>query len=366
MLATDRRSAPLWLLAFVLGACSGAPPVPSMTGVGEQKTAMTQAAADRSVAEIESLIASGADDQALEKITATLDEWPPEATRQRLQRLAFEIRRDRFYRQHPLTLSLALDQPRYAFGGKVHVAVKVTNLGPDALTMPVEYRSTWDALMLRAPEKSALQLRVVAKDADGAGNLWTDEALYEVPLEEDLELAPGASRTIEHDLPLVGGDRALTRFLRISAIYRPIAIVAADGSRRYDPFEFPAAEARVFRPEHLRAAAGGLALVAQGIAGEPSLRAEALFSAAAGLEPPELREGIDRLARAAPGLDAGRRRTALAALRLLSPHETANDPVRFLGWWDSAGKLQTDDEILARAGLAPDRLAVAIGAGARN
>lgn len=350
------------LCALLLASCRAGPLPPVPAGAARPVASPAEAAkrCERSAA----LAAEGRLDEALAEIDQALAAWPPEALRRRLLDLAHEIRRGRFYRDHPVHLALSIDRERYSFGERAAVLLTVTNLGRERLRLLSGFRTLRDLLTLRAGERSSLLLQVEVRDADGLGSAWSARSVLDVPLEHDLVLAPGGREEIRAEVPLDGGERSLFRCIRVGAIYRPLAILGESGERRYDPLEFPEASARVFHREHALWAEGGVELLAATLAGEPAARSEALFVAAAGLEPAGLRAGIDLLARAAPSLDPVRQRRAVAALALLTRQSLADDAVRFLGWWEGTGKLLSDGDLRERAGLAGARSSGRLEAGA--
>ena len=132
----------------------------------------------------------------------------------------------------------------------------------------------------------------------------------------------------------------------------------------FSSVQFPLATARVFREPHARWVEGGLPLLEASLETEPTGRLEAIFVAALGLSDDDLVEGIDRLARAAPALEMARQRTVLAALELMTGKPSANDPVRFLAWWETDGRFLSVDELRRRSGLRTEeanRLHLGIG-----
>ena len=82
-----------------------------------------------------------------------------------------------------------------------------------------------------------------------------------------------------------------------------------------------------------------------------SYRPETLFVSAVGLSPEDLAPGIGMLAEAAPSLEPARRRAAVAALQLLTGQLFADDPVRFLSWWQATGRHLPEAELVRGAGL---------------
>lgn len=351
----------LLVLAVGLFACSSTPTPPIR--VGGARDVVGAEEFDRRIDGIEVLIAQGRGEEALERVNESLKEWPPELQRRRLNRLAYEIRRDRFYRDHPLHLSLSLDDDRYRFGESVRVRLRVTNLGRESLTIPARYRSWGSLLLLRPAERSVLDLRVEGRDSDGERSAWSQIRLVDVPVEDDLSLPPGGSATIETTLDLDGGAGSMVRRLTVGAIYRPIAILGGDGERRYDPLTFPSASARIFHVEHERWTDAGLDLLRTTIEGA-FVSPEALFAAAVGLPIEELRDGLDLLARAGPSLDPARARAALCAVEFLTGRTFGADPVRALAWWESEGVRMSAEDLVIAAGLAPTDEGGALRAGA--
>lgn len=322
-----------------------------MTPVEEPRPAISTTEFERRIGAIRKLLASGRDQEALDAIDASLQDWPPEAIRRRLQRIGYEIRRDRFYQHHPLHFSLVLDRDRYLFGEAAEVQLRITNLGAEQVTLPAQYQSLLSLLTFGSAEESVLFLKLRIQDADGFGSRWGTERMMEIPLEEDLVLGPGGTARITAQVPLEDGGRSLYRVIQIGAVYRPIAVVAEGGDRRYDPFEFQIASARVFRANQMQRVEGGVELLRTCLEGEALDRPETLFVAAVGLKPEDLSEGIGLLAEAAPSLEPMRRRCAVAALQLLTGQHLANDPVRFLGWWQATGRQLTAEDLARGAGL---------------
>ncbi len=352
----------LLLCALLPLSCRTGPLPPVLAGAARPSAspAELQQRLERSTA----LAAEGRFDEALAEIDQALAAWPPDALRRRLQDLAHDLRRSRFYRDHPVHLSLSLDRERYSFGEHAAVVLTVTNLGGERLRLLSRFRTLLEAVTLQVGERASLLLQVESHDADGQGSAWSARRFVDVPLEHDLVLAPGGCEEIRAELPLDGGERALWRRIRVGAVFRPVAILGESGERRYDPIAFPVASARVFRREHARWAAGGLELLGAALTGEAMTRSEALFVAAAGLEPADLRAGIDLLARAAPSLEPVRQRRAVAALAALTGLSLADDAVRFLGWWEVTGMRLSDADLCERAGLSGARTATRLEAGA--
>jgi len=346
--AAPFRSAWLLLLCPLLLACAQDQ---RRTPVGERRPAVSEEEFERRLEAIEALRASGREQEALDRIAASMEDWPSEPLRRRLQRIGFEIRRDRFYRDHPLHFCLEVDRPRFVFGETITVQLKITNLGAERISFPARYRSWLDALLFQPTEESVLQLRLTSKDADGLGSRWGTERMLDVALPDDLVIGAGGSQVVQVPIVLDDGGGSLFRVLRIGAVYRPLAVLGEHGERRYDPFEFPETSVRIFQPSQLHWAAGGLALLATCLAGERLDRPEALFVSAVGLDREQLAAGIEQLARAAPSLDPVRRRCSVAALRILTGHHFADDPVRFLGWWESEGRHLSRAELARAAGL---------------
>lgn len=341
-------SARCLLLLPLLFAC--AQELPSLP-VGPRRPAISDEEFARRIDAIEELVASGLDQEALESIAVSIEDWPPEPLRRRLQRIGYEIRRSRFYRKHPLHFSIDVDRPRAVFGETIDVRLKITNLGAGRVTFPRQYRGLLDALLFRPAEESLLQLLLTTTDADGLGSRWTSTRTLLVPLGDDVVLAPGGSWIVKIPIKLDAGDPSLFRVLRIGAIYRPIAVLGEDGERRYDPFEFPQTSVRVFRKTQVRWAEGGLDFITDCLEGSSPARPEALFVAAVGLDADQLAVGIERLVRAAPSLEPIRRRCSLAALQVLTGRRFAADPVRYLGWWESEGRHLSQQELARAAGL---------------
>lgn len=344
------RSNSLVLIGLLVFSSCGSPPTPP-GALGARRPEIPVAEFERRVEAIEKLREEGRYQEALLQISRTVKEWPPENLRRRLQRMAYEIRRSQFYREHPLHLSLDSSRLREQFGTAAELRIKITNLGSERLRLPVTHRTLWQALTFQEKERSVLLLRVESRDLDGFGSGWSNTHQEEVELGRDLVLAPGGSEIVTTTLPLEATDKSLVRIVRIGAIYRPIVIDAEDGERRYDPLEFPEVVLRVFQPSHAKWADGGLRLLETCVEGEVSARSEALFVAAAGLPEEQLKGGLDLLTRVTPNLDPLRQRRALAALSLLSGTAFANDPVLFLGWWQQEGRLLSGEELLVRAGL---------------
>ncbi|MFH0946666.1 MAG: hypothetical protein V2A76_15840 [Planctomycetota bacterium] len=322
-----------------------------MAPAEERRPAISSTEFERRIEAIHKLLSSGREQEAQDAIAESLEDWPPEAIRRELQRLGYQIRRDRFYQQHPLHFSLVLDRDRYAFGEAAEVQLRITNLGAEQLTLPARYRSLLGALTFGMAEESVLFLKLKTQDADGLGSRWGSERLMEVPLEEDLILGPGGTARITAQVPLEDGGRSLYRVIQIGAIYRPIAVVAEGGDRRYDPLEFQSATARVFQASQIQRAEGGVELLRTCLEGEALDRPETLFVAAMGLRPEDLAEGIGMLARAAPSLEPMRRRCAVAALQLLTGHLFGGDPVRFVSWWQATGRHLVEEQLVLGAGL---------------
>lgn len=345
---TARRFFVASIAAFgPFGGCTSGPEF----GPGGLTPELTADECAARLAAVRELAEAGELDRALEEVEAALLLRPPESGRRQLQQLGQELRRDRFYRAHPLHLAVALDSDRHSFGDTVRVELRVANLGSERLTLPAAYRSFGSALLLQPAERSVLLLQVTAIDADGLGSEWGEQNSLEVPLEDDLELAPGGSAVISAEVPAGAAGRARFRLLDVGAIYRPIAIVAEGGERRYEPLEFPRAATRVFRAEDERAAGGGLAVLAACLGGESLDRPEQLFLSAVGLPAAELPRGVELLARAAPSLDRARQRAAMAALERLLGRSFGGDPVRALGFWEGEGRGWSEREFAARAGL---------------
>ena len=350
----DRRAPPRslrsarFLLPLLLLACAQDRP----TGpLDERRPTISTEEFERRIEAIEALVGSGREQEALESIATSIEDWPPERLRRRLQRIGYEIRRNRFYREHPLHFSLDVERPRFVFGDTIDVRLKITNLGAERVSFPQHYRSWLDALLFRPPEESVLQLKLATTDADGLGSRWGSERMIEIALDDDLVLAPGGSWVVPVPVALDDGGQALFRVLQIGAVYRPIAVLGAEGQRRYDPFEFPETRVRVFRKAQLRWSIGGLDLVDTCLQGESIARPEALFVAAVGLNADQLAPGIDRLVRAAPSLEPIRRRCAVAALQILTGRRFGDDPVQLLGWWEAEGRNQSQHELIQAAGL---------------
>ncbi len=353
-MVTLRRLTLLVPAALGLGllACRTEPLNP--VTVGAQRPLVSPFEFERRLQRVEALVRDDRDDEALAEIAASLDEWPPEPLRRRFQRAAYEIRRSRFYREHPIHLALELDRGRYSFGEPIRVRLRVTNLGDERLTLPATYWSWGQAVTFQSPERSVLLVHVTSRDSDGLGSSWSGNRVMDVVLTKDLVIGPGGSDFVEATVEPDEPGRSLFRLVQVSAIYRPIVILSEGGDRRYDPLSFPVASARVFHREHAIWADGGRPMLETCVAGEASGRSEALFLAAVGLGEDELREGIDLLARSAPSLDPLRQRRAVAALSVLTGRSFANDPIRFLGWWEAQGKTLSQIELLQRAGLRDD------------
>lgn len=339
----------LVVLTLLVSACDSTPVSPD--SFVKKRRVIPEEEYKRRIEHIESLVREGRGQEALDEIQLSMRDLPPQRVRRRLQRIAYEVRREQFYSQHPIHLSLRIDQERCFFGDETNVSLRITNLGEDGLVLPARHRSFFEAVTFQDGESSVLHLRVLTRDYDGLGSNWSSSRIVEIPLEDDLSLAPGGSAVIESQVLLDGGKGSLLRIMHVSAIYRPIAILGGDGQRRYDPLQFPRATLRVFQREHMRWVEGGLPLLEASLSGESSGRSETVFLSAVGLEVADLSSGIDLLARAAPSLDAIRQRRAVSALSTLTGESFANDPVRILGWWEQEGQLLSDTELGIRAGL---------------
>lgn len=350
----------VWVVLVVLCGCAS-----KRVGAPAEKpphTTPQQYAAK--VRDVQQLAADGELDAALQRIAEVLGEWPPDPFRQQLRALRRDLMEARFYSLHPLHLSVALDRDRYFFGGEAGIELRIANLGAERLSLPSRHRSWWDALLLRDPERSVMWLEVDERDVDGLGATWSQRRVIEVPIEEDMVIGPGGSVTVRHAIPIGGAGRAGYRQLRVTALFRPIAIVGASGDRRYDPLEFPLACADVIRDRDARWFDGGLALLEVCVEGSAPGESERLFAAAMGVSDRDLHAGIDLVARAAPSLDPERRRAGLAALEALTGVEASRDPVRFLDWWETKGAFLDPDQLAARAGRRDSAHADALRTGA--
>jgi len=335
-------------LAVELLACTTTPTPP--VRVGGARAVVSPEEFERRIQGIQTLVREGRDEEAVERVQSSLKDWPPESIRRRLNRIAYEIRRDRFYRDHPLHLSLTLDDERYAFGGRVGVKLRIRNLGRERLTLPARFRTFTDALLFRPVEQSILFLKVVSHDSDGVRLGWASSRLVDVPIEEDLVLPPGGTAVVDASVDLDEGRGSMVRRMSLSAIFRPIAIIGEDGERRYDPLEFPSASARVFHTEHAQWTDGGIDLLETCVAGEGASE-RALFAAAVGLTRDDLRDGLDLLVRTAPSLDPQRSRAALRATEFLTGKSFSGDPIRALAWWEETGAHIAPDDLARTAGL---------------
>jgi len=342
-----------YLLALLLAAqligCHAKPLPPMM--IGERKDAVSPEQYEQRLRRIESLAEDGREQEALEAAELEMKEWPPDWVRRRLQKVAVEARRTLFYRRHPLHLSLSLDRDRFAFDETATVRLRISNLGDRSVSLPRSYRSIADALLFRSAETSVLLLKVVREDADGLGSQWSSEVVEEVPIDRDLLLAAGGAEEIVASVDIGPAGSALTRRLRVSAVYRPIVIATSQGQRRYDPLQFPIASVRVFKRDEFHLADGGLMRLGDSLEPDAASRAEPVFVTALGLKEQDLPQGVELLARAAPALDAVRSRAAVAALDEITGAALGQDPVRWLDWWESAGRRLSASELARRAGL---------------
>lgn len=334
----------LGLLLGILG-CNNTP-----AGMVPEEGRSTPEEFAEKVRDAQQLARDGETDVALQRVTEVLGEWPPDPFRQQLRRLRRDLLEAKFYSQHPLHLSLALDRDRYFFGGAAQVELRIANLGAERLSLPSSHRSFIDMLLFRDEEQSVMLLELDERDVDGFGATWSQRRVIEVPIEEDLEIGPGGSLTLTHEIPIGEPGRAGYRQLRVAAMFRPIAIVGESGDRRYDPIEFPTARADVIRERDVRWYDGGLELLLACVEGATPGAQGRLFSAAIGIPDNDLHAGIDLIARAAPSLDRQRRRAGLAALEALTGVEASRDPVRFLDWWETKGSYLDESQLASRAG----------------
>lgn len=363
---TDWR---LWLLlclqALSLGTGCAHPSATDPAPAGARQLLTSEEIA-RLFAEVEGLIADDSLDEALLAIEDGLAKPVPEAARRRFQELRRQVLGERFYRDHPLHLTLRVEPRSVRFGEQITLVMRITNLGSERLELPAGHRTLADRLMFRAGEKSVLLVEVESRDADGHGSFWGQRHQVEVPLADDLLLAAGGSAEITTSLAVPAGGQAVHRLLRISALYRPIAMLTEGGEYRYDPLAFPEVTVPVVRAVHARWLDGGIELLATCVDGAAVGRPETLFVTALGLPAEQLRAGVDLLARAAPSLDPGRRAAALAAIQAITGHSTGNDATRTLGWWLAEGAKLPDAALSARTGADGDgfagRLKVAGGA----
>lgn len=300
---------------------------------------------------IDTLIAEEREDEAVEAVAAALEREPPASMRAAFQASAAFARKQRFHRRHPLFLELAFDRERYTFGDTAVVTMTLVNLGSETLTMPREHRSWFEAATLQSGESSTLTVQWKADDADGRGSEWSAEASFDVPLDHDLVLAPGARETIETTLQQEAMPDVVMRRVVVSAILRPVALISSSSDRRYDPLQFPEASARVFRANDAHLLVDGLDQLRDALGGEAPPQPASIFVLAMGLPEADLHAGLDLMARAAPSLDDRRRRPVVAALRRLSGKLLADDPVRYLDWWTTEGAALEPDELAELAGF---------------
>lgn len=301
---------------------------------------------------IDALIAEEREDEAIEAVAAVLEREPPASVRGALQSASAYARKQRFHRRHPLFLELTFDRERYAFGETAQVTLALVNLGSETLSIPHAHRSWFEAATLQSGEASSLTVQWKADDADGRGSEWSAEASFDVPIERDLVLEPGARESITTTLRLDAVPDVVMRRVVVSAILRPVALISGSSDRRYDPLLFPEATARVFRAEDAPLLVDGLERLQDALLGEAPPQPRSIFVLAMGLPLADLRAGLDLLARSAPSLDAERRKPVVAALRRLSGRALADDPVRYLDWWTTTGAKLEDVELAEMAGFA--------------
>lgn len=349
MMSGMRRSFVFVALCTVLCACSSRQQIP-VPPVEQPPLAESEFA--EWMTRIGQLDAEGREPEALAAVADALKLRPDDAMRRELARVAWDLRRQVFYAEHPLRFELALDRPDYVIGDVARVKLSLFNLGARELTLRARYRTWGEALRMQAGERASLDLVIDEVDSDGLGSLQKRRRALPVAIEDDVEIGSGGVAVIAAEFPVEPAPGALYRTFTVGARLQPLALEDDEGELRFDRLEPSPARAIAVaagrtqpQPEG-EAALDALSLL---LAADAVPEPDALFLTAVRLGPGQLKAGIDLLARAAPALDARRRPAALAALEMLTGEVAGGDALRFLNWWDTRGRGLSDEQLVARA-----------------